>query len=198
MRDPIKTRESILDASGRLFNTKGYKATSISDITTATGFTKGAVYRHFENKEDLEMESLTFLSTQMFEKMRAVIKEYESAGDKLRGIVHFFKSYISNPPIEGGCPLLNVAIEADDANPALRKSANEILNILHGSLYRILFNGQKHGQIRENIDLDYYATLFIAALEGGIMMSKLRGTDEHMLHVTTHLEFVIKELESVN
>ena len=42
MRDPQGTRETILKKSGVLFNTQGYKATSISDITEATGFTKGA------------------------------------------------------------------------------------------------------------------------------------------------------------
>ena len=56
MRNPEQTREKILKKSGLLFNTQGYKATSISDITSATGFTKGAIYRHFKSKEELEKE----------------------------------------------------------------------------------------------------------------------------------------------
>ncbi|MEP0479738.1 MAG: TetR family transcriptional regulator, partial [Nonlabens sp.] len=54
MRDPEHTKATILKESANLFNAQGYKATSLSDITTATGLTKGAIYKHFKNKEDLE------------------------------------------------------------------------------------------------------------------------------------------------
>ncbi|MBF4984955.1 TetR family transcriptional regulator, partial [Nonlabens mediterrranea] len=65
MRNPQLTRDIIINESADLFNTKGYKATSLSDITTATGFTKGAIYKHFKNKEDLEQQALRSLSKRM-------------------------------------------------------------------------------------------------------------------------------------
>src|SRR5688572_10339941 len=129
MRDPEATKETILRKSGVLFNTQGYKATSISQITDATGFTKGAIYRHFGSKDDLERETLAFLSDILFGKLRLVIVNESNAVDKLRGIFNFFESYISNPPLKGGCPLLNAAIEVDDAHPALRKEAVKTLTL---------------------------------------------------------------------
>src|SRR5688572_21306478 len=144
MRDPDRTRERILVKSGGLFNTQGYKATSISDITTATGFTKGAIYRHFKNKAVLEKETLFHLSSIMFEKLKARIKAENTAGGKLRSIFKYFESYITNPEVKGGCPLMNVAIEADDAHPLLRKEAVKILDILRDSIVRILKNGIKY------------------------------------------------------
>ena len=74
MRNPDQTKGRILKKSGVLFNTQGYKATSISDITSATGFTKGAIYRHFKNKAVLEKETLFHLSSLMFEKLRDCIR----------------------------------------------------------------------------------------------------------------------------
>ncbi|EMR03232.1 TetR/AcrR family transcriptional regulator [Cesiribacter andamanensis] len=68
MRNPDLTRETILKEAGILFNTLGYKATSISNITDATGYTKGAIYRHFSSKEALEKETLQYLSSLVFEK----------------------------------------------------------------------------------------------------------------------------------
>ena len=73
MRQPETTKTSILKQSGLLFNTQGYKATSLSDITEATKLTKGAIYRHFKSKDHLEKEALLFLSTTMFERMSAHI-----------------------------------------------------------------------------------------------------------------------------
>jgi TetR/AcrR family transcriptional repressor of nem operon len=188
MRNPEETRARILAKSGILFNTRGYKATSISDITDATGFTKGAIYRHFKNKAVLEKETLFHLSSVMFDALRGKIKAAPDAVEKLRTIFKFFESYISHPVVKGGCPLLNVAIEADDAHPALRKEAVKVLDILKESVANILKNGIKYDQLRKDVDVEYYASVIIAALEGAIMMSKLRGNNHDIKHVIKHLE----------
>lgn len=195
MRNPDLTKEKILVKSGILFNTQGYKSTSLSEITGATGLTKGAIYRHFESKDKLEQESLYHLSSIMFEKVRTVIKAKETASEKLRAIFQFFSTYITNPPIKGGCPLLNVSIEVDDTNPVLRKGALRILNVLRDSLITVMENGKKFKQLKPDIDVEYYATIFIASLEGAIMMSKLRGTDEDISRVINHLQGIVTELE---
>lgn len=195
MRDAEGTIERILDKSGELFNTRGYKATSLSEITALTGLTKGAIYRHFESKEDLEKKTLHHLSSKMYDKMKSVIKAEPTAGKKLRAIFSFFGSYTTDPPITGGCPLLNVAIESDDAHPKLRKGALEILDTLRDSIIRILDNGIKHDQIREDIDRNYYATLIIASLEGAIMMSKLRGNNDDIRLVIRHLDSLVSKIE---
>lgn len=195
MRNPEITRESILRTSGILFNTQGYKATSISDITKATGYTKGAIYRHFSNKDALELETLMHLSGLMFKKLGEKIESQPTAGSKLRAVFNFFRSYVSNPPLKGGCPLMNTAIEADDAHPALKEGALNILNILHGSVKKILENGIKYKQIKPEIDTGFYATLIIASLEGAIMMSKLRNSDEDLQKVVKHLDTQLSAIE---
>jgi TetR/AcrR family transcriptional repressor of nem operon len=47
------TREYIIDEAYRLFLNHSYEAVSISMISDAIGFTKGALYHHFKNKEEL-------------------------------------------------------------------------------------------------------------------------------------------------
>ncbi len=195
MRNPEVTKENILRESGILFNTQGYKATSISNITDATGLTKGAIYRHFASKDELEIETLTYLSGIMNEKVRGRIKAQSTAGDKLRAVVQFFESYISDPPFEGGCPLLNAAVEADDAHPELRQTALKILTGLRSSLISILEKGIYYKQLKKGIDKELYAALIIAALEGAIMMSKLSGNDDDIKRIIKHLEKQIAEIE---
>ena len=196
MRNPSETKEAILHHAGGLFNLQGYKATSISDITEATGYTKGAIYRHFKNKEKLEEQSLVYLMGVMFEKLRMQIKEKQTAGDKLKAIVQFFESYVTKSPIKGGCPLLNVAIEADDNSPHLRKRAHAILDILKESIIAILANGIKFGHLKMDIDKEDYATVIIASLEGAIMMSKLSRTNHDISIIIKHLEATIKTIEN--
>ena len=47
------TIAAILKASRKLFSTRGFDATSIDDIAASAGVAKGAVYHHFESKEEI-------------------------------------------------------------------------------------------------------------------------------------------------
>jgi TetR/AcrR family transcriptional regulator, transcriptional repressor for nem operon len=195
MRNSVSTKELILEKSSTLFNTKGYKATSISDITNETGFTKGAIYRHFVNKDQLELEALSYLSTKVFVKLREDIKAEKTAGDKLRAVLRFFESYISDSTIDGGCPLLNAAIESDDTNSELKQRAVVFLNTTRESLLNILRNGIKYKQLKDTTDTSFYASIIIASLEGAIMMSRLSGNNSDIDNVILHLNKLIKEIE---
>jgi AcrR family transcriptional regulator len=196
MRNRDETMGIILHKAGGLFNSRGYKATSIGHITEASGFTKGAIYRHFKSKEKLEEMTLTYLTGIMTDSLTKRIKAQNNAGDKLRAIVNFFESYISKPPIKGGCPLLNAAIEADDSSPLLRKKAHSILEVLKNSISHILSKGIEFGQVKKTVDKNYFATIMIASLEGGIMMSKLSRTDKDIQIVIRHLEGMINDIEN--
>lgn len=90
---------------------------------------------------------------------------------------------------------MNVAIEVDDSNPALRKAALKILTNLRESIITMLNNGIKHKQIRPGIDKEFYATLIVASLEGSIMMSKLSNNNVDIKRITKHLEKQLQEIE---
>ena len=49
----IDTKKSILASAKRLIARRGYENTSLSDIAKYAGVTRGSVYWHFENKEEL-------------------------------------------------------------------------------------------------------------------------------------------------
>lgn len=91
---------------------------------------------------------------------------------------------------------MNAAIEADDANPALRKEALKILDVLGESVTRILQNGVRYKQVKSDIDPKYCATIIIASLEGAIMMSKLRGNNQDIKKIVMHLETLLRAIET--
>src|SRR5258706_691250 len=195
MRNADETINIILHQAGSLFNSHGYKATSIGHITSASGYTKGAVYRHFKSKGKLEEQALGYLTSVMFENLTKRIEAKNNAGDKVHEILSYFESYISKPPIKGGCPLLNVAVEADDGNPLLRKKAHSILETLKNSISHILSKGIEYGQIKKTVEKNYFATVMIASLEGGIMMSKLSRNDKDIRIAIKHLDGLIRDIE---
>ena len=196
MRNAETTKNTIINESANLFNMQGYKATSISDITKATGLTKGAIYRHFENKQDLEKHALQRLSQIMFGEIRTSIKQANTFIEKFEAIFSFFENYMNTPLYKGGCPVMNAAVEADDTNPILRKQASEMLQKLQQSIETLIENGIKNQQVKANTDIRFYSTIFIATLEGGIMMSRLDKNKEPILHTISHLRNVVTEISN--
>ena len=193
MRNSEITKNKVLKESIKLFNTKGYKTTSLSDITLATGFTKGAIYRHFENKENLEIDAFETIMKKVFNVMHQKISENTNTKDKLFSVLDLFQSYISNPFIVGGCPLLNVAIEFDSIDSKLKLKGQKALETIRETLKIIIRNGIKHGQVKQDLKEDYFATVFIATVEGGIMMSNLKSNNKDILIIVKHLKSWIEK-----
>ncbi len=194
MRNAQATKNTIINESANLFNTQGYKATSISDITKATGLTKGAIYRHFENKGDLEKHALQRLSKVMFGEIGTTIKEAKTFTSKIEAIFLFFENYMDTPLYEGGCPVMNAAVEADDANPILREQACAMLQQFKDAVSTLIENGIKNNQVKPDADVAFYSTIFIATLEGGIMMSRLQRDKKAITHTIAHLRNIVAEI----
>ncbi len=194
-----QTKERILERAAQLFNQQGYFGSSLSDIMHETGLEKGGIYNHFASKEQLALEAFDYAIGLLQQRLRLALAGKFNAIDRLLAIVSYFQSIIEDPPVAGGCPILNTAIEADDAQPALRDRARREMDSLRSTIQRIISKGIERQEIRPGVDPDVCATLFIATLEGAVMLSKLYQDPVHMRraaeHVTSYIETNLRPLE---
>jgi len=195
VRDSEKTKLRIIETAGRLFNHKGYKATSLSDITSHCNLTKGAIYRHFEDKSSLEKAALLHMLSLMMNDMLHRIRSHSDAPSKLLSIIDYFESYGVNPPFEGGCPLMNASVEADDNNLELKEVVKSIMNEMHRSVSHVVENGMKRNQLKNNIDANAFASLMISSLEGSVMMLKVMDNDNHLKSTIRFLKDTIQGMK---
>ena len=187
-----ETRAKIIQISAELFNTKGYSGTSISDVMQATGLKKGGIYNHFKSKEELALAAFDYAFQQVKKRTLKAWHKNNNARDRLLAIINNFLSYIDDPPIIGGCPILNTAIESDDAHPALQKKALEAMDSLRSLIRRIIEKGMAKGEINPDTQPDEVATVIISTIEGGIMMSKLYRDPIHLRRAVNHLSQYIQ------
>jgi AcrR family transcriptional regulator len=182
-----RTREQVIEQAAALFNQHGYHGASISDVMAATGLKKGGIYRHFTSKEELAMAAFAFSVDKMRERFDAALAGAETALERLAAIVSVYARIPSDPPVPGGCPILNAAVESDDGNPELKAEAQRVLVDLKRALRAIVRQGQERGELRTDLDLEAFANVFIAQLEGAVMLSKLFGSQAPMRHTVQHL-----------
>src|SRR5260370_35601103 len=182
-----QTRERILASSAQLFNRQGYSGSSLTDIMRETGLEKGGIYNHFSSKEQLALEAFDYAYGLVQERVRQALAGKLNAIERLLAIVSVFQGIVEDPPVAGGCPILNTAIEADDANESLRNRARSAMDNWRTTIHRIVNKGIERQEIRPGVDADVLATLLISTLEGAIMLSKLYGDNIHMSRVVEHL-----------
>ncbi|MFN6461968.1 MAG: TetR/AcrR family transcriptional regulator [Nostoc sp. DedVER02] len=182
-----ETKSRILYQAAELFNQQGYAGSSMSDIMRVTGLQKGGIYNHFQSKDDLALQAFDFAIARIKQHTRFALRSKRHAVERLQAIIEIFSSFAENPPIKGGCPLLNTAVESDDNHPALRERAQHAMNSWLHLIRRIIETGINKGEIRSEVSADEIATIIIATLEGAIMMSKLYGDSIHMHRVINHL-----------
>ncbi|MEH2160803.1 MAG: TetR/AcrR family transcriptional regulator [Nostoc sp.] len=187
-----ETKSRILYQAAELFNQQGYAGSSMSDIMRVTGLQKGGIYNHFQSKDDLALQAFDFAIARIKQHTRFALRSKRHAVERLQAIIEIFSSFAENPPIKGGCPLLNTAVESDDNHPALRERAQQAMNSWLHLIRRIIETGIDKGEIRPEVSADEIATIIIATLEGAIMMSKLYGDSIHMDRVINHLNQYLK------
>ena len=182
-----KTRERIVAQAASLFNQHGFEGSSMSELMEATGLEKGGIYRHFSSKEELAAEAFDYgwkatLNTRMRDLDRV-----PNSIDKLKQFVANFVDR-PRPPVPGGCPLLNTAIDADDGNPVLRDRALKGLHDWRDRLRSIISTGISRREIRRGVDSKKLATLIISSLEGALMIARLERDREALVAARSHLE----------
>lgn len=181
MRNGTQTRENILRQAAALFNRQGFAGASMADIMQATGLQKGGIYRHFESKEALALEAFDYAVAQMATRFTAALEGREHAIDRLEAIVGVFARLHDDPPVPGGCPMMNTAVQTDDAeSPALRDRARTAMDGLRTLIRQTVRKGIARGEVRADVDGDELATLLISTLEGGVAISRLYGDGVHV------------------
>jgi len=100
--DAVQTRASILLAARGLFAKKGYTATSMEDICSATGFSKGSLYYHFKSKEDLFIQLAEETFQHSWEAWDARSASYETSIDKLYAYADYFVDTLEKPLNKAG------------------------------------------------------------------------------------------------
>ncbi len=169
------TRELIIDRSIPIFNTKGYHATSLSDITKATGITKGAIYGNFKNKDEVAASAFDKASNLVMQQLGSRIRAQNTCPLKLKAIIDYYSEYILNPPIEGGCPILNTSVEADDNHDKLRMKVVSKITMIKSDLSKVVYRGIREGQIKSDTNVEQFVSFFYASINGAILLARAEG-----------------------
>ena len=177
MATPTRTR--ILDATGQLLRDHGYAGTGLKAISTSAAAPFGSLYHHFPlGKEQLAAAALRHAAAGYAERVTAVLA---AAGDDpveaMRVAFRRAAETLAATDYADACPIATVALEVASSNEELRGVAAEIFEgWLTGLDAYFVAAGVDPGTVRS------LSTLFLAALEGGFLLSRT-ARDTGPMHV---------------
>jgi TetR/AcrR family transcriptional repressor of nem operon len=174
-----KTKQFILEQAAPIFMIKGIAGTAMSDIMNATKLSKGSLYEHFENKEQMSHSVVKYNLNAFVERTIAAVSDVETAKLKLFGMLDFLSDPL-NPPVTGGCPMMNFGMEADDTSPAIRDFVCKTIVDVQKFIQDTVEDGIVAGEFKPDWDAQTFAIKTYALIEGGILISRVSGNNNQM------------------
>ena len=129
------TRRLLIDAAERVFMRQGYQRATLDNIAADAGFTKGAVYWHFQSKEDLFIELLA----DGLKRNIGRLDQLASIGNDLERLDAELRRWIDEIGTRDNLPLLALEMELElRCNAHFRTRCNQVIVEHQQSVGRLL------------------------------------------------------------
>jgi TetR/AcrR family transcriptional repressor of nem operon len=164
-RPPLFDRDAVLDQAVALFWRRGYEATSIHDLTVATGLGRGSLYAAFADKRGLFEAALARYSEAVSRRTFAPLAE---PGADLAAVEAVF-ARLATPDLAAaapGCLVTNTACEAGASMPELRDRVRLVFDGLEARLAAALTRAEAKGQLAAGVDPRAAAVFLVAVAQG--------------------------------
>ncbi len=193
------TRQHIIEKSMQLFSVQGYFNTSIAGIIKATGLTKGGLYGHFRNKEEIwyavYAECVRIWKGIVFRGVRDINDPLERLE---RVIENSLKNYLGGGVFEGGCFLFNALVELAGQSSAMSDHVLKGFRDFAALLRQWLEEAQQQGRLRDGLNPDEIADFLVISLNGAAPLYAASHDPAVWQHTLAQLHFYIKCLSKPN
>lgn len=188
-------RTKLLDAAMTVFRQRGYAATTVDDLCSAAGVTKGAFFHHFATKE-----AVGIAAAQHFADMAAGIfveapyRSLPDPRDRLLGYVDMRIAMLEGRLCDVTCLLGTFAQELYDSHPAIRAAVERHM---FDHIAMIAADAQA-AKAKYAADADWSAESLAVhiqtALQGAFIFAKVRGGTavaiDSLRHLRRYLELL--------
>ena len=153
-----------MDTAIDCFARYGYQATSIDRIAKAAGVTKGALYYHFKDKEELLFEAV---KNRVGQLERRVTGDLASVTNAARALGELARVCFDHATKSNHRRLIvTLMVESLDSNPRLAAQFRAMMHRFREYLSAVVRGGQERGEFRADIDPAVTAEVYAGTIMG--------------------------------
>ncbi|GAB1809190.1 MULTISPECIES: TetR/AcrR family transcriptional regulator [Priestia] len=180
----MSKQQEILSIAREVIHSKGYQATSISDILSAANIGKGQFYHYFSSKYDLGLAVVEDFIQEWDQKLILdILKADNDPVSKLNKMLDWTVSYHSEMDSKTGCPFGNLAIEMSEHDEHFRLKIQHFFERWIDGIQHALNEMVTKNLFTNTIDTEKHAQTIIAMIEGGILLMKSQQDMKWFLNV---------------
>ena len=175
-------REETLTKAMEVFWQKGYKATSIKDITAHTGLKPGSIYNTFGDKHSLFIEAIEHYGEVVTSN---TLKTLSAEGSPSENIKKFFTDLVSRPMDKQckGCLIINTVVELANHDDESAKVVKKIISKIEDAFYSSLKKAQELGEISNETNIEVLASYYASSTHGLLVTGKAAATRKQMENI---------------
>ena len=187
-----ETKQAIIEKAAVIFNKNGYQRTSMSTLTKALGLTKGAIYGNFADKDALAVEAFRHSVRLVADGVRGQLLLMKGRLIKSGHSPNFSISTMISSGVGDARSLTPLPIPMMPIRNCMKRCAGS--DAWEGRLVALVETAKERGEIRPDADAALFATIFIALIEGGILLAKTVGDKKYLEHSVNGINLLIDQM----
>ncbi len=188
-RNPVETRNRLIEAAIRVIREKGYVATTVDDLCAAAGVSKGAFFHHFTDKQALALagaERFSDLACGLFAD--APYRDIADPRDRLLAYVAFRKALLIGDLPDVTCYFGTLVQEIYDTHPAIRAACDAGIRAHASDVARDIAEAKILYAPDAAWTPESLALHTQAVIQGAFVLAKAAGDTAVAVESLTHLE----------
>ena len=196
---PASARDKLLEAGVKLVRRQGFAGTSVDQLCSEAGVTKGAFFHHFASKEALGVALADYWSSSTGAFFAAApYHHHVEPADRVLGYVDLRAELISGPAESFSCVAGTMVQEAFHSSQAIRSACNSsilgnaaaLLEDLAAALARSGATGVTAASLSRHIQAVIQGAFVLAKAEDDTKSAA--AAREHLAHLRRYLEMLLK------
>ena len=177
-------KDNLTSTAMRLFRRQGYASTGLQQILAESGSPKGSLYYYFPNgKEQLGEAAVRLAGRLVGETLTELADQHgNDAAAFVKGYCKVMANWMQESEFRSGCPVATTLLETVPQSPAMTQAGESVLDAWTDIIAGVFIaSGLTKRVAKER------AQLVIAAMEGALLLSRVRRSVQPILDIAKHL-----------
>lgn len=187
-RQPGEGKARVLDAGLHVFRAKGYAATTVDDLCSVAGVTKGTFFHYFKTKEDLALAAADYWGEMVDREFAsAPYQQLTDPVERVLGYIDYRRSLLRGDLADYTCLLGTLVQETYDLHPRIRVACDRHISGPAGLLAADIAAAMQSRDIQADWTAESLALFTQSVLQGAFVLAKAKQGPQVAIDSVDHL-----------
>jgi AcrR family transcriptional regulator len=189
-----RERGNLVEEAVQLLSREGIEGTTIGKLAERTGYSKGGIMAHFGSKRDMVLVLVGESVAKARAFFRDRLKGAATPGQRLSRTLETYGAYWTSGLFEGGCPFLNLAVDAVDPSDEIAMALKNAARTFISDFAAIVRIGQATGEFRTEADADDIGERLMALCIGCGWIYRMTGDTDIFARMQPNVDAILEEI----